>query len=129
MNADIPQPAAQSLGEGWPAAVTSLEAELAATVQAVTDCFEVTKKVDFVRDEYGHRRAREIENAVTLLRVSGELGLAIAKIKGEHNQNINVLHGEIWPPPRRAVSKPETPEQGRPAAQSLGEGRPAANRG
>ena len=99
-----------------PAALLTLEAELAVILTAVTDCFEVTKKVDFVRDEYGHRRAREIENAVTLLKVSGELGLAIAKIKGEYNHNINVLHGEIWPPPRRAVSKPQTPEEGRPAA-------------
>ena len=105
MNAEMPDP--------QPAALSSLEAELAVTVQAVTDCFEVTKKVDFVRDEYGHRRAREIENAVTLLRVSGELGLA--KIRGEYNHNINVLHGEIWPPPRRAVAKPQTPEEGRPA--------------
>jgi len=107
MKAEMPDP--------QPAALSSLEAELAVTVQAVTDCFEVTKKVDFVRDEYGHRRAREIENAVTLLRVSGELGLAIAKIRGEYNHNINVLHGEIWPPPRRTVSKPQTPEEGRPA--------------
>jgi hypothetical protein len=107
MNAEIPVP--------QPAALLTLEAELAETLKGVTDCFAVTQKIDFVRDEYGHRRAREIENAVTLLRVSGELGLAIAKIKGEYNHNINVLHGEIWPPPRRAVSKPQTPEEGRPA--------------
>jgi hypothetical protein len=96
-----------------PAALLTLEAELAVILKGVTDCFEVTNKVDFVRDEYGHRRAREIENAVTLLKVSAELGLAIAKIKGEYNHNINVLHGEIWPPPRRAVAKPQTPEEGR----------------
>ena len=121
MNAEMPDP--------QPAALSSLEAELAVTVQAVTDCFEVTKKVDFVRDEYGHRRAREIENAVTLLRVSGELGLAIAKIKGEYNHTINVLHGEIWPPPRRAVSKPRTPEEALPAPRSFGEGGPAQKQG
>jgi len=100
-----------------PAALTTLEAELAEALKGVSDCWEVAHKIDFARDEYGHRRAREIENAVTLLRVSGELGLAIAKIKGEYNHNINVLHGEIWPPPRRSVSKPETPGQGRPAAK------------
>jgi hypothetical protein len=104
MNTDIPKPAA----------VTTLEAELAVILKAVNDCFEVTKKVDLVRDEFGHRRAREIENAVTLFKVSAELGLAIAKIKGEYNQNINVLHGEIWPPPCRAATKPETFEEGRP---------------
>ena len=100
-----------------PAALTTLEAELAEALKGISDCLETTHKIDFARDEYGHRRAREIENAVTLLRVSGELGLAIAKIKGEYNHNINVLHGEIWPPPRRSVAKPETPEQGRPVAK------------
>jgi translation initiation factor 2 gamma subunit (eIF-2gamma) len=98
-----------------PAALLTLKAELAVILKGVTDCFEVTNKIDFVRDEYGHRRAREIENAVTLLKVSADLGLAIAKIKGEYNHNINVLHGEIWPPPRRSVPKPQTPEEGRPA--------------
>ena len=121
MNAEIPVP--------QPAALLTLEAELAETLKGVTDCFAVTHKIDFVRDEYGHRRAREIENAVTLLKVSAEVGLAIAKIKGEYNHNIYVLHGEIWPPPRRAVAKPQTPEEGRPVPRSLGEGRPAPNQG
>ena len=97
-----------------PAAVSILESELSAVLKAVGECFTVTTEVDRKRDEYGHRRAREIENAIALLKVSAELGLAIAKIRGEHNQNINVLHGEIWPPPRRAVNKPETFEEGRP---------------
>ncbi|HEY0282485.1 MAG TPA: hypothetical protein VGC27_07670 [Rhizomicrobium sp.] len=109
-----PAAAAQPVAAAQPAAVLTLEAELAETLKGVTDCFAVTHKIDFNRDEYGHRRAREIENAVTLLKVSAEVGLAIAKIKGEYNHNINVLHGEIWPPPRRAVSKPQTPEEGRP---------------
>ena len=108
MNAENPVP--------QPAALCTLEAELAEALKGVTDCFAVTQKIDFGRDEYGHRRAREIENAVTLLRVSGELGLAIAKIKGEYNHNINVLHGEIGPPPRRSVAKPETPEPAHPAS-------------
>jgi hypothetical protein len=96
-----------------PCGLPTLEAELAETLDGIKECFAVTKKVNFDRDEYGHRRAREIENAVTLLRVSAEIGIAIAKIKGEYNHNINVLHGEIWPPPRRAVAKPQTPEEGR----------------
>jgi hypothetical protein len=106
MNTENPPP--------QPASVLTLEAQLSETLKGLADCFAVSQKVDPIRDEYGHRRAREIENAVSLLKASAELGLAIAKIKGEHNQNINVLHGEIWPPPRRAVAKPETFEQGRP---------------
>ena len=92
-----------------PAALLTLEAELAVILKGVTDCFEVTNKVDFVRDEYGHRRAREIESAVTLLKVSAEVGLAIAKIKGEYNHNINVLHGEIPRVPRTVKTTPLPP--------------------
>ena len=97
-----------------PCGLPILEAELAETLQAIKEAFEVTRSVDSRRDEFGHRRSSAVADAVTLLRVSAEVGLAIAKIKGEYNQNINVLHGEIWPPPRRAVNKPETFEQGRP---------------
>jgi len=104
-----------------PGAIAMLEAELAETLKAVTDCFAVSRAADPGRDEYGHRRAREIENAVSLLKVSADLGATIARIKGEYNQNINVLHGEIWPPPRRVVNKPETFEEGRPTRQAVAE--------
>ena len=102
-----------------PGAIAILEAELAETLKAVCDCFTVTRSVELARDEYGHRRARELENAVSLLKASAELGLTIAKIKGEYNHNINVLHGEIWPPPRNKVNKPETFEQGRPPREAV----------
>ena len=80
-----------------PGAIAILEAELAETLKAVADCFAGARTVNPERDEYGHRRAREFENAVALLKASAELGATIAKIKGEYNQNINVLHGEFPP--------------------------------
>lgn len=88
-----------------PAALATLETELAVILQAVNDCFDVTHKISFERDEYGHRRQREIGNAVSLLKVSTELGITIAKIKGEFNHNINVLHGEMGP--ARQSTKPK----------------------
>ena len=99
-----------------PCGLPTLEAELAETLKAITDCFETARQSDPTTDAWSNRRNAEFSSAVDLLKVSAELGLAIAKIKGEYNQNINVLHGEIWPPPRRAVAKPQTPEEGRPAA-------------
>lgn len=99
-----------------PCGLPILEAELAETLQAIKDSFEDARALDRRVDEFGHRRSSVVNDAVKLLTVSAEIGLAIAKIKGEYNHNINVLHGEIWPPPRRAVAKPQTPEEGRPAA-------------
>lgn len=100
-----------------PAAVGILEAELKETLKAITECFARAKSCDQQNDEFGHRRTNVMSDAVSLLKVSAELGLAVAKIKGEYNHNINVLHGEIWPPPRNRVSKPETFEEGRPTRE------------
>lgn len=102
-----------------PSGVSTLEAELGETLKAVTDCFAFSRSIDREADEYGHRRAREITNAVELLKVSAGIGLAIAKINGDTNHNINVLRGEIWPPPRTAVAKPETFEEGRPTREEF----------
>ncbi|MDE2182683.1 MAG: hypothetical protein KGJ78_06640 [Alphaproteobacteria bacterium] len=96
-----------------PPSVALLEAELTETLKAVADCFAQSRLSTPANDEHGHRRGREIDGAVSLLKVSAELGIAIARINGEYNQNINVLHGEIWPP--RRAAKPETLSEERPA--------------
>ncbi len=88
-----------------PGALPILEAELAETLKGVADCFEHARDLCQLDDQYGHRRTSEIGNAVTLLKVSAELGITIAKIKGEFNHNINVLHGEM--PPARQPAKPK----------------------
>jgi|WetSurMetagenome_2_1015567.scaffolds.fasta_scaffold285670_2 hypothetical protein len=109
-------------------AIALLEAELGETLNALSECFTLSRGFDPGGDQYGHRHAREIENAVSLLKASARLGLTIAKLKGEYNHNINVLHGEIWPPPRHAVSKPATFEEGRPTPEATAQA-VAATRG
>ncbi len=96
-----------------PAALATLEAELAETLKGVADCFAMARELSQINDEYGHRRASEIGNAVTLLKVSAELGITIAKIKGEFNHNINVLHGEMGPARQSAKpkAKGDTPRE------------------
>jgi len=91
-------------------AIVLLEAELGETLKALSECFSLSRGFDPGGDQYGHRRAREIENAVALLKASAELGSTIAKIKGEYRQNINVMHGEIWPPRRGTEPAPRTGE-------------------
>lgn len=104
-----------------PDAIAILEAELGETLKAVSESFDELRNAQLSKDEYGYKRSSAVSDAVRLLQVSAELGVAIAKIKGQYNHNINVLRGEIWPPPRRAVSKPETFEQGRPTAEAVAE--------
>jgi len=92
-----------------PCGLPILEAELAETLQAIKDSFEDARTLDRRVDEFGHRRSSVVNDAVKLLTVSAEIGLAIAKIKGEYNHNINVLHGEIPRPPRTVTTTPLPP--------------------
>jgi len=87
VNADAEMPARAG-------AVPLLEETLAEVRAAVAACFAAAGAIAVESDEYGHHRAREYENAVALLKMSAELGIAIARIKGEFNQNINVVRSE-----------------------------------
>ena len=66
---------------------------LALVAGALQDCFTRAQGIT-ENDEYGHKRGREFSSAVTLLKASAKLGLALARIKGEFNQNIRVHRGE-----------------------------------
>ncbi len=77
-----------------PRAVAILENALAEAGGAIADCFAVAKAVAPETDEYGHHRAREIENAAGLLKMTAEVGLALARIRGEFNHNITVTRTE-----------------------------------
>lgn len=104
-------------------AVSLLEAELAETLTAISSSFAEVCKFDESdarsNDEFGHKRSAAVNDAVKLLAVSAELGNAIAKIRGKSSHNINVLHGDIWPPPRRPVSKPATIEEAVPSQAAI----------
>lgn len=104
-------------------AISLLEAELAETLTAVSGSFAEVRKFDDSdgrsRDDFGNKRSAAVNDAVKLLSVSAELGNAIAKIRGNSSHNINVLHGEIWPPPRRPVAKPATIEEAVPSQEVI----------
>ncbi len=67
--------------------------QLALVAGALEDCFAKAQTITG-KDEYGYKRAAEFQSAVTLLEASAKLGLALARIKGEFNQNIRVHRGE-----------------------------------
>ncbi|HEY5346908.1 MAG TPA: hypothetical protein VIJ72_01855 [Rhizomicrobium sp.] len=65
-----------------------LQDHLAIISGALAQCVsEANPRTD---DEYGHRRSGELAHAVSLLKASARLGLALAKLKGEFRHNIRV---------------------------------------
>jgi hypothetical protein len=75
------------------AAEAAITRQLALVAGALEDCFAKAQVIPGP-DEYGYKRASEFQSAVILLKASAKLGLALARIKGEFNQNIRVDHGE-----------------------------------
>lgn len=75
------------------AAEAAITRQLALVATALEDCFAKAQAVTG-DNEYGHKRGAEFHSAVTLLKASAKLGLALARIKGEFNQNIRVERGE-----------------------------------
>ncbi len=77
-----------------------LEAQLALMTAAIARCFERMEEED--RTEYGTLRRDECGNAERLLALSSGIGLALAKIKGKFEHQINVLRGPADAPPALA---------------------------
>lgn len=80
-----------------------LEAQLALMTAAIARCFEQADAPDHT--EFRTQRRDEIENAVRLLSLSGNIGQALAKLKGEFHHQINVLRelgGTALPTPSPA---------------------------
>ena len=66
--------------------------QLALVAQALEDCFDKARSA--ADDASGYTRRGEFASAAALLKASAKLGLALAKIKGEFNQNIHVHREE-----------------------------------
>lgn len=81
-----------------------LESQLALMTAAVARCFERMEGEDHT--EYRTLRRDECGNAERLLALSAGIGLALAKIKGKFEHQINVLKGpaeHAAPPLARAL--------------------------
>ncbi len=70
-----------------------IDDQLAVMTEAMRECLGHAKELAVLDDGYGHRRAAEFGNAVSLSRSSAKLLLALAKIRGQFNHNINVTRG------------------------------------
>jgi hypothetical protein len=67
-----------------------LSDQLALCTEALRDCFESARAVRAAEDEYGHRKSRELNSAIAILKACAEVGTSLAKINGEFRQDITV---------------------------------------
>jgi len=78
-----------------------LDAQLALLTDGMRDALTRAATIPMDYDGYGHTRSAEFSNAINLAKTSGDLVLAMAKLNGRFNHDINVrrLNGDPPPPP------------------------------
>ena len=92
--------------------VASLEANLEICQEQARKALARAEAVDPRRDEYGLAATNANADALRFLRMSAKLGLALAKLKGEHTNNINVRKTETVeraPAPEPVRRRPSVP--------------------
>ena len=92
--------------------VASLEANLEICQEQARKALARAEAVDPRLDEYGHAATNANADALRFLRMSAKLGLALAKLRGEHTNNINVRKTETVEqaaPPQPVRRKPYVP--------------------
>ena len=76
-----------------------LDAQLALLTDGIRDALARAAEVPLDYDGHGHTRSNEFSNAVNMAKTSGELVLAMAKLNGRFNHDINVRRLADPPPP------------------------------
>ncbi len=76
-----------------------LEAQLDILTEGMRDALKRANTIPLDYDEHGFLRKAEFENAVNVAKTSASLVLALAKLNGQFNHDINVRHVAADPPP------------------------------
>ena len=77
-----------------------LEAQLDILTEGMRDALKRATTIPFDYDETGRLRGAEFDNAINVAKTSASLVLALAKLNGQFNHDINVRHLPADPPPR-----------------------------
>ena len=86
----------------------SLETALQTCEAEVRKAIARAEAVDPASDEYGHAADNAYMRAMKFLKMTAKLGMALAKLKGEHTSNIRIVRTEeksALPPARPAHVK------------------------
>jgi hypothetical protein len=97
-----------------PAASPRSRANLEICQAQIRKALARAEAIDPIVDEYGHNLSQAHAAAMRYLKMSAKLGMALAKMKGEHTSIIHVHKTEtVLPPPPEPVFVPE--RRNRPA--------------
>ena len=83
----------------------TLESELELCQEQARIALARAAAVDPATDEYGQAATNANADALRFLKMSTKIGLALAKLKGEHTNNINVRRTEIVEQPPAPVRR------------------------
>jgi hypothetical protein len=78
---------------------TRLEAQLDILTEGMRDALKRANTIPLDYDENGFLRKAEFENAINVAKTSAGLVLALAKLNGQFNHDINVRHLAAQTPP------------------------------
>ncbi|MEJ0025657.1 MAG: hypothetical protein WDN01_06470 [Rhizomicrobium sp.] len=105
-----------------PRGVAALEAVLESAQETARKSLELAQSIDRREDDCGQDLA--YNRAIAFMKVSARVGMALAKLKGEHTSNVTICRTELHaPPPRIASRRPraatlETPVDNEHAARA-----------
>jgi len=77
-----------------PTPETLLTDQLAACLEAMRDCIDMSRKPN-AEDDYGNLRREDLAHVAKLMKASARLTEALAKLKGETSQNIRVTRQNV----------------------------------
>ncbi len=92
-----------------PKGVAALEAVLESAQETARKSLDLAQSIDRRQDDCAQDIA--YTRAIAFMKVSAKVGMALAKLKGEHTSNVTICRTEVHAPPPRI----EAPRRPRPA--------------
>ncbi|MEI9992838.1 MAG: hypothetical protein WDM86_22760 [Rhizomicrobium sp.] len=82
-----------------PRGVAALEAVLESAQETARKSLELAQSISRKEDDAGQDLA--YNRAIAFMKVSAKVGMALAKLKGEHTSNVTICRTEVHAPPAR----------------------------
>ncbi|MEJ0042429.1 MAG: hypothetical protein WDM81_09515 [Rhizomicrobium sp.] len=93
------------MNKAIPRGVAALEAVLESAQETARRSLELAQSIDRREDDCGQDLA--YNRAIAFMKVSAKVGMALAKLKGEHTSNVTICRTELHAPPARiALRRP-----------------------
>ena len=88
-----------------PRGVAALEAVLESAQETARKSLELAQSIGWPDDEAGRDIA--YSRAIAFMKVSAKVGMALAKLKGEHTSNVTICRTEVHAPSQVELRRPQ----------------------